>query len=1176
MNTRFNIVVYAIVFACVFFLTSGETKGQGYVQFTQVSGGSSGCAGVATATYAVAWGNGLSVNNVSISGTGYSAYADSTGDNSGVTGTKTYYLQWGSSGSVTATVHFTNGTSTTTSSYSFTTIITEAGSISGTSPICEGTSTNLSVSGNSGTVTFQKKISGVWTDIGSNNTGNLSVATEFRARYSTVCETDYTDPITINITPRVSISSVSVNPTYRYVGDDNSYGPGATVNASNHNGTFGWTIKDGSNNSVASALSTAYNPSLINWSSTFTGSATVAVTAYGCDNSTATATTSVTVNPIPTATFVPVGTLPSPLCAGTVARYKLLSTDQNVSISNVNAPSITGGGSNVTHHSEAGNEWSVTWSSDGTFDVSFWITKDGRTWTNQHAGYSFNVAEAIPGTISFSGPSTMCVGTSQASGTINISGNSHSVTYWSCPSGCSGANDTGWTQMGSNAYTNLSANTNFRAKLSFTDCGTKYSNVISATIAPMPIDILVNGPAGVCENNNNAKIVLNYGEDGVKYRLFKNNNDTGQEITGPGPQETGGRIEFPNQGVGLYKVVATKGTCPLQMTGTPDVVLLTASPFGVSTTPVQPISICPGTEVTIETTGGSQLQWGSTRNDLTTQQMTAPSFTITPAESATYSVNGVDINCRLPVSASIAVNVKPIPNLSSQSATLCSGQTTNFQVSSTEGTTFTWTVSPPSSVSGTSSSSSPLANFGAIQQTLTTTASSPETVVYQITPTLNGCNGTARTATVTLKPTPQITVANQNVFSSKDFTIDLAPTITGTNVAWTTTAASGVNVPPSNATQSASFSGNITTSAPADGTVTYVLTPTHDGCQGTVKNVVMTVFALPVIQASINPLIKGGAASVLTTSPALISGSGNWHRNEVSVITAQSVTTRTPGTYQILVTRGGISAWTQPLYLLSTINGQNLNYVITDVIQKPGIVTPGAVTMSSVDSVNQSIQYIDGLGRPMETVVTQGSPTRKDVLVPNVYDAFGREYKTFLPITKGDDGSYKSVITESDVYSDEATNDFYSGGSPKVASDDAPYAKSLYDNTPLNRVVKQGSPGTEWQPEGANPVIKEYLYNKDTPNDPLAVYMFKYHPAGGTVTLGTGPAAYYPGNALSAVKTTDEESNHVIEFTDKEGRVVCKKVWVTSTTYACTYYLYDDFGNLSIVLPPEAITRLGN
>jgi Domain of unknown function (DUF6443)/PKD-like domain len=863
-------------------------------------------------------------------------------------------------------------------------------------------------------------------------------------------------------------------------------------------------------------------------------------------------------------------------CPGSEVWYTLVwSTTYNVtSVSFSPTGSYTHQG--TTDGSNGTTSWKiykVLWTSSGSVSVNF---LNGGT-PESRGPSSFTMTGTNPGTISLSGPTTMCAGSSQTSGTIDITGNSGAVTYWSCTSGCSTVNDDGWTQMGSAAYTNLAVNTSFRTK-HISSCApyTFYSNIVNTTVEALPTDILVNGPAGVCNSNQNAKIVLNYGESGVKYRLFKNNVDTNLEITGPGPVEVGGRIEFTNQGSGEYHVIATKGSCPLRMSGTPNVIALSPAPFYVNTSPVQPISICPGTQVAFEAINGTGLQWSSTINDLSVPQQSASSFTIVPAATATYSVYGYETNCGQSVNASVLVTVKPVPNFSNQTATICSGQSTNLQLSSADGTTFEWSASAPSAVSGSANSTSPLANNLYIQQQLTSTAITSQDVVYSIVPTLNGCVGTTRTATVSVKPTPQITVTNKKVFSAQDFIFDLAPTVPNSIVAWTLTGASGVNTVPTGSTSNGLVNGNVTTSAQADGTITYVLEPSFNGCTGTTKNIVVTVFVRPVILASINPMIKGGGASVLTTNPVLAPGIGTWFRDDVSVSTATQISTRIPGKYKVMLSRDGVTGETLVLNLLSSISGQNLNYVITDVVQKPGVTDAAKVTFLRIDSVSQQVEYIDGLGRPMQTVVTEGSPTKKDVIRPNVYDAFGRSYKEFLPVTTGNTGAYQNVITTGDVYSPTGTSNFYSGGAPKVAEDNAPYSKSIYDGSPLNRVTKRGSPGTDWQPEGNNSVQLDYLYNNSIANDPLSVYLFKYNQAGGTITRATLLDGYYPDNSLMATKTTDEDNNHVIEFTDKEGRVVCRKVWVTGTTYASTYYIFDDFGNLAVVLPPEAVTRITN
>jgi len=89
---------------------------------------------------------------------------------------------------------------------------------------------------------------------------------------------------------------------------------------------------------------------------------------------------------------------------------------------------------------------------------------------------------------------------------------------------------------------------------------------------------------------------------------------------------------------------------------------------------------------------------------------------------------------------------------------------------------------------------------------------------------------------------------------------------------------------------------------------------------------------------------------------------------------------------------------------------------------------------------------------------------------------------------------------------------------------------------------------------------------------------FTYDPSTGLVNADGNAGLYYQPNELHKTKTIDENKNEVVEYVDKEGHTVCKKVQYGSDAngnlYACTYYIYDDFGNLMVVLPPEAVKNL--
>lgn len=82
--------------------------------------------------------------------------------------------------------------------------------------------------------------------------------------------------------------------------------------------------------------------------------------------------------------------------------------------------------------------------------------------------------------------------------------------------------------------------------------------------------------------------------------------------------------------------------------------------------------------------------------------------------------------------------------------------------------------------------------------------------------------------------------------------------------------------------------------------------------------------------------------------------------------------------------------------------------------------------------------------------------------------------------------------------------------------------------------------------------------------------------------------AIYPANELQKNVTIDEHGKQVIEFKDKEGKVILKKVQLLDGAYdngstgkdhtgwLCTYYVYDRFSQLRGVIQPKAVEAMHN
>ncbi|MEZ5199176.1 MAG: DUF6443 domain-containing protein [Bacteroidales bacterium] len=52
------------------------------------------------------------------------------------------------------------------------------------------------------------------------------------------------------------------------------------------------------------------------------------------------------------------------------------------------------------------------------------------------------------------------------------------------------------------------------------------------------------------------------------------------------------------------------------------------------------------------------------------------------------------------------------------------------------------------------------------------------------------------------------------------------------------------------------------------------------------------------------------------------------------------------------------------------------------------------------EDVKQIVQYFDGLGRPLQTVQRQFSPTSLDIVQGFEFDEFGRQQRNFFPIPR--------------------------------------------------------------------------------------------------------------------------------------------------------------------------------
>ncbi|MXV50382.1 RHS repeat-associated core domain-containing protein [Pedobacter sp. HMF7647] len=230
----------------------------------------------------------------------------------------------------------------------------------------------------------------------------------------------------------------------------------------------------------------------------------------------------------------------------------------------------------------------------------------------------------------------------------------------------------------------------------------------------------------------------------------------------------------------------------------------------------------------------------------------------------------------------------------------------------------------------------------------------------------------------------------------------------------------------------------------------------------------------------------------------------------------------------------------------------NMNRIVTWVPQTE-ITVASQLPSKSVCEVMQSVQYLDGLGRLIQTVRVKGNAdASRDVVTPAAYDQYGREVLKYLPYASGsNDGSFKSsAVSLQQAYYNTPT----AGVSPVSGA----YAETQFEASPLNRVLKQGAPGALWQ-IGQNHAVQQ-AYEGNTAGE-----VNKWMVSGN----GAAVSGQYTAATLYKTRTIDENQHESIEYKDMQGKVILKKVQVDGSTYASTYYVYDDLDNLVFVIPPK-------
>ena len=151
-----------------------------------------------------------------------------------------------------------------------------------------------------------------------------------------------------------------------------------------------------------------------------------------------------------------------------------------------------------------------------------------------------------------------------------------------------------------------------------------------------------------------------------------------------------------------------------------------------------------------------------------------------------------------------------------------------------------------------------------------------------------------------------------------------------------------------------------------------------------------------------------------------------------------------------------------------------------------------------------NVTYLDGFGRKLQEVQVKGSPDgTSDLVQPYSYGKLGRTERTYLPYAKANNNG---------TFVNDPLNTSHWNA---YGVTDAAYAftKTEYDNSPLNRIIRQTGPGAAWH------TATKAVSTTHSMNSANEVRLYRVNRTSGVLYQD----GHYRAGSLEKVITTDED-----------------------------------------------------
>lgn len=627
--------------------------------------------------------------------------------------------------------------------------------------------------------------------------------------------------VTILVNPTITLAAT---PSNQILCSGAAINPIAISNPNNVNGvTYAWSRNNTSNltgipsNGNGDTISgTIIN----NTNTTQTTTITITASANGCQ--TIISNTTITVNPKPTISGAP---STQTLCGGNTITPITLSSASGISgttyswtrDNTVNVTGISGSGTGATISGILNN------STSGNQTVTFTLTATANGCSSDNTTTEVIV---LPRPLITATPNAQSICNNTAVSTINLSSTNNLTGTSFTWTRNNTTNLTGIPSSGTgNTITGILVNnTTVNQTTTFTitvTAGNGCSNTTTATVtvyAPLTAPVIGNSQTACIFSTPAALTITNQpnGGSGVYTYQWQSSTDNVTFTNIAGATSNTYQPAFLNNGSDdvFYRLI-TNNTCGSVTSNVVfvEVVSNVGFTFDINNAPTG--AVCPSTSFTPQissvhlSTSAVRFNWTADANfispssggpvgttgaaffffrtsngnigPLTAQNNT--NATVTTQITITPSVynfpgppSGAFLCSTSPQILNVTIRPRPVATANALESTICNGSGANIQVSGNitdANMTFSWTRNNTTNVTGTNSGTSGNIAPGGIftiANALTNNTTNVQNVTFTITPSSNGCNGSAITVTISIAPTVTsgTIAANQTICSGGD------------------------------------------------------------------------------------------------------------------------------------------------------------------------------------------------------------------------------------------------------------------------------------------------------------------------------------------------------------------------------------------------------------------------